>query len=224
MRGTDKVTELRKIRGRAIALVGRPAIDEPFTLIKSEDGTPDQTTGNPVAINLEELFETFGSMLKKELDLFKQAFSPVPASNLPFTENVTDPKRDEMLKSLKDLAKSSTEMLKPQREQLSVVCKYHGVEGPEITGDEDPQVSPAMQSMMSKMDSTINAINQLAAAIQLQAKPATPATVTKTEESPADDAALKSLMEESKAAKKAMAMIAWKMEKALGKDPGPMPE
>ncbi len=228
MRGTNKITELVDINVSAIALVGKPALGKPYAIIKSEDAEDQAVikSKDELMIIDQKSLDMVRLLMKEELEVFK-ASMPLPSSDKPFVDTPPDPQREVMLKSLKDLVANSSELLKEQREQLAVVAKYHGLEGPAVSDEEEPNVSPAMQAMMQKMESVVTAINGLVAQISNNQTPPKPQpTVQKDSdvEPPVDQAALEKALETQCSLKKELEMLQWTFLKATGKDPGPKPE
>lgn len=219
MRGTNTVTELVDIKVSAIALVGKPALGKPYAIIKSEE-VPGGLNRDDSPSDLLEVVRA----MKAEIDLLKSSI-PLPSSDKPFVEAPPDPQRDVMLKSLKNLVAGSSELLKEQREQLAVIAKYHGLEGPPVGDDEDPKISPAMQSLMQKMDVVATAINGLVAQISSDRSPASP-PVKKADDQrlPEDFSAIEKAMAVQRETRRELELLQWNLVRAMGKDPGPKPQ
>lgn len=247
MRGTDLETELRDIDVSAIALVGRPAIGVPYAIIKSEDIPADEVVIPVDTAVVEVVVDTVAAgstadepagsatldvgelkkMFAEQAEILKAAFqaSPQIANDAPFSSGTIDPQKDLVIKSLKDLVAASTEMLKPQRQALLVIAKYHGVEGPTITDDEEDGSSPAMQALEKKLDAMVNAMGVMAKKFQELTAPAPAPIVTdsKTVKKEDEDAIAAALTGRSEVFK-AFKLVEWQFLKATGKDPGPKPE
>jgi hypothetical protein len=116
-------------------------------------------------------------------------------------------------------------MIKEQRADLAIVAKYHGVDGPTITDDEEDGSSPAMVALEKKIDAVVSAMNVIAAKFQesqapapvVAEKPAAAKTVKKEE---SEDPIVVSRLEKMD---KAIALAAWTLVQASGKDPGDKP-
>lgn len=244
MRGTDLETELREIDGSAIAIVGDPAIAAPFALVKSET-VPDEpvvvpeappaeaivTEPAPPAVDAEVTTitrEEIAKMFADQQAAIVKALGPQPANMNPFPDGgQPDPQKEVVIKSIKNLVAASNEMIKEQRADLAVVAKYHGVDGPTITDDEEDGSSPAMVALEKKIDAVVSAMNVIAAKFQEQAAPAPvvapaekPAAAKTVKKEEPEDPVVVSRLEKMD---KAIALAAWTLVQASGKDPGDKP-
>ena len=244
MRGTNKITELTDIEVSAVALVGSPAIGIPFAIIKSET-IPDEpvvvpeappveaiaTEPAPSAVDAEATTVTREEIVKMFADqqaAIVKALGPQPANMNPFPDGgQPDPQKELVVKSIKNLVAASNEMIKEQRADLAVVAKYHGVDGPAITDDEEDGSSPAMVALEKKIDAVVSAMNVIAAKFQEQAAPAPvvapaekPAAAKTVKKDESEDPIVVSRLEKMD---KAIALAAWTLVQASGKDPGDKP-
>ena len=245
MRGTDLETELRDIVGGAVALVGDPAIAVPFALVKSEIIPTDPVVvpeapapeiivpevvspavdSEAATVTREEIAKMFAD----QQAAIVKALGPQPANMNPFPDGgQPDPQKDLVVKSIKNLVAASNEMIKEQRADLAIVAKYHGVDGPTITDDEEDGSSPAMVALEKKIDAVVSAMNVIAAKFQEQAAPAPvvapaekPAAAKTVKKEESEDPVVVSRLEKMD---KAIALAAWTLVQASGKDPGLKPE
>lgn len=235
MRGTGIVTKLSKLDVSRIALCKSPADqDAVFVVVKSEDEVPAETKEEtpvaapvdepPAAPAAEEVQTPAATQdepvaTPEEPEVVKEETAPVEKSPVPsesrteeFSAVPADDGMKDCIKGLVDKCNESRSVPKNVLKMIGEVAKYHGVEGPDMDGED------AFVEVVAQLRAVVDIMKGLAVTM---AKPATqpdspPAAAPAAKPKPSP--AKKSI---DTVRKEALEEVRFQLLKALGKDPCP---
>lgn len=231
MRGTDVVTKLSNLDVSRIALCKNPADqDAVFVVVKSEDEVPviekeESTVAAPedTAAPIEESAVESAPATQDEPvatpEVAKEETAPVEKSPVPsesrteeFSAVPADDGMKDCIKGLVDKCNESKVVPKGVLKMIGEVAKYHGVEGPDMDGED------AFAEVVAQLRAVVDIMKGLAVTM---AKPAPAAP-----EAPAAPPAAKPKPAPTKKSidtvrKEALEEVRFQLLKALGKDPCP---
>lgn len=236
MRGTDVVTKLSKLEVSRIALCKSPADqDAVFVVVKSEDDpvvavepeapkvdvelAGDPAPEKPIADEPPKQEATEPEVAKEEV-VSEVAKEPVPSESrtAEFAPTSTDDGMKDCIKGLVDKCNESRAVPKNILKMIGEVAKYHGVEGPDMEGED------AFAEVTAQLRTVVDILKGLAITMAKPA-PAAPEAPEKPASPPAKPkpAPAKKSLDELRAEKhKAeLAKVRFELLKALGKDPCP---
>jgi len=238
MRGTDIVTKLSNLDVSRIALCKSPADqDAVFVVVKSEDEVPVETKEEtPVAAPVEEVptapvaeevpapaaTQDEPVATTEEPEVAKEESAPVEKSPVPsesrteeFSAAPADDGMKDCIKGLVDKCNESRAVPKNVLKMIGEVAKYHGIEGPDMEGED------AFVEVTAQLRAVVDILKGLAVVMAkpAPAAPEPPAAPPAAKPKPAP--AKKSL---DTVRKEALEEVRFQLLKALGKDPYPSEE
>lgn len=230
MRGTDIVTKLSNLDVSRIALCKSPADqDAVFVVVKSEDEVPviekeESTVAAPedTAAPVEEPAGESAPATQDEPvatpEVAKEETAPVEKSPVPsesrteeFSAAPADDGMKDCIKGLVDKCNESKVVPKGVLKMIGEVAKYHGVEGPDMDGED------AFAEVVAQLRAVVDIMKGLAVTMAKPA-PAAPEPPAAPAAKPKPTPAKKSI---DTVRKEALEEVRFQLLKALGKDPCP---